>query len=129
MPNVFVSYGRNDGDWARQFADALKAQDVGVWIDKWMPAGDEWVESIEPSLRESDALVVILSTQDALNPYISFEIGAALAGRKRLIPILSEDFSNGFVPLGLRNHRYLTKGSPEVAAHEVASALKQPAAA
>ena len=44
-PKVFISYSRDDADWVRRFAEALREQSVSVWLD-------EWQISVGESLRE-----------------------------------------------------------------------------
>lgn len=128
-PKVFISYTHDDADWVRQFAEALKKQEVGVSFDQGIPAGERWEQTLETGLRESDAVVAVLSSSNVMTPNVNFEIGAAMAGKKRLIPIVSDELEKSGLPFHLRRRRYLAKGLPEVAAREVAEALKQTVAA
>jgi len=129
-PTVFVStpFDPEGADWVRRFVDALRKQEVNVWSDQSIRQGEEWGESIRAALQACDLFVGVLSPQNAYNRKVYFEMGAAVEAGKRLIPILSEDFERAGVPF-VHHRRTLTKGLPEVAAREVASALKEPAAA
>ena len=130
QPKVFISYSYSDDrEWVRQFAEALRRQDVDVWFDQDILAGEQWGDALEAGLRESDAVVAVLSSPKALTPTVNFEIGVALGGKKRLIPIMSDQLGGVDLPFDLRRHRFLPKGLPEVAAREVAEALKQTVAA
>jgi hypothetical protein len=125
-PRVFISYSRNDSDWARKLAEALRKQDVDVWLDAWeVSPGEPWQEALETGLRSSDAVVVLVSNSVAHSPHVLFELGAALGTGKKLIPVLSEDLdSSTAIPFPLRTRRYLMKRSPDETAEEVATAIK-----
>lgn len=128
-PKVFISYSRDDAEWVRKFAEALREQGVDVWLDTWqLHAGDSLPDALEAGLRGSDAIVAILSASNAWRPNTLFELGVALGTGKRLIPIVPEDLDSSFIPFELRSRRYLTKGAPAEAAREVAEALRGKAA-
>jgi len=128
-PKVFISYSHDDDEWVRRFAEALREQSVDAWYDaeqvKW---GDSLPDAIEAGLRGSDAIVAILSRANAWQPRVLFELGVALAGGKRLIPIVPADLESSAIPAEFRRRRYLTKGAPDEAAREVAETLKSEAA-
>lgn len=91
-------------------------------------AGDSFGEALEAGLRDSDAIVAILSAENARRPNLLFEVGVALGTGKRLIPIVPADLDSAVLPYELRKRRYLTKGEPHEAAREVAEAVKSEAA-
>jgi predicted nucleotide-binding protein len=123
-PNVFISYSHEDSEWVRQFAKALKDLDVAVWFDEWqIKAGDPLRDAIEKGLRDSDAIVAVLSATNILRPNVFFELGVALGMGKRLIPILSRDLNEQQIPFDVRSRRYLKQESPEETAREVAAAV------
>lgn len=124
-PKVFISYSREDSDWARTFAEALRQHGVEVWFEQWSIApGDSVVKAVETGIRESDVIVAILSRSNANNPNIYFELGVALGAGKLLIPIVAEDLETSMFPFDLRTRRYLIKGTPAEIAQEVALAAK-----
>lgn len=128
-PNVFISYSRDDAEWAHRFAESLRDQSVNVWLDAWqIHAGEHLREAIDAGLRNSDAIVSIISPDNAQRPSVLFELGAALAMGKRLIPIIPAGLDSAVIPFELRNRRFITKGSPDEVAREVADALKREAA-
>src|SRR5207302_3905691 len=87
-------------------------------------AGESLRTALETALRESDAIVAVVSPSNARSPNVYFELGVALGMGKRLIPIVSEDLDRSAIPFDLRLRRFVTKGSPEEAAREVAEAVK-----
>lgn len=128
-PKVFISYTHDDAEWVHKFAEALRDQSVDVWLDAWqVHAGDSLRDAVEAGLRNSDAIVAILSAANARRPDILFELGVAIGMGKRLIPIMPADLDSSVVPFALRARGSLTKGAPAEAAREVAQALKSKAA-
>ncbi|MEH2083875.1 MAG: toll/interleukin-1 receptor domain-containing protein [Nostoc sp.] len=88
---VFISYNSQDRKLAWQIADALRA-DFQVWDDTQFFPGDNWAEVIANELRESDAMVILLTPNSVYSPYMNAEVGYALGeqGYKgRVIPVLA----------------------------------------
>jgi nucleoside 2-deoxyribosyltransferase len=130
-PKVFISYSHDhdEVEWVRQFAEALRTRRVNVWWDAWEVAvGERLSEAIEAGLRDSDAIVAVLSQTRSQRPDLLFELGAALGMGKRLIPIVPEDLEKSSLPFAWRSRRYVHKGAPDEAAREVAEALRGKAA-
>ncbi|MEH1969666.1 toll/interleukin-1 receptor domain-containing protein [Nostoc sp.] len=91
---VFIShtFTENDTKLARRIADALRNADFQVLNDTEIFPGDNWAELIANELRESDAMVVLLTPNSVDSPYINAEVGYALGqqGYKgRVIPVLA----------------------------------------
>lgn len=124
-PRVFITYSHDDKQWVRRFADALKKLHVSVWFDEWeVEPGDSLPASMEKGLRESDAIVAVLSPEYFRRPYVFFELGAALGMRKRLIPIVPPKTEAQMIPFDLRSRRYLVRGKPAETAEQVAHSLQ-----
>jgi predicted nucleotide-binding protein len=124
-PKVFISSSLEDSAWVRQFAEALKDLDVAVLFDEWqIKAGDPLRFAIEKGVRDSDAIVAVLSAANILRPNVLIELGVALGMGKRFIPILSQDVNERQIPFDVRSRRYLRQESPEETAREVAAAVK-----
>ncbi len=128
-PKVYISYSRGDIEWVRQFADALRKRDVDVWLDDWqVEPSDLWQEEIEASLRSSDAIVSILTAENAQSPELFADLGMALGLGKPLIPIVSAELESSAIPAAFRSRQYVMRGEPDEAAREVAEAVKRRAA-
>jgi hypothetical protein len=126
---VFISYSHRDAEWVRQFAEALREQDVDAWFDdSQIKAGEAWDETIEMALRGSDAIVAVLTSASANSPYMFAEYGAALGMGKPYIPIISSDLEKSAIPSAFRARRSITSSEPDEAAREVAKAVKAQAA-
>ncbi len=52
-----------------------------------------------------------------------FELGAALAGGKRIVPVLSDDVDPSEIPAAVRQFQFVREKSPEAAARRVAEAV------
>jgi predicted nucleotide-binding protein len=125
---IFISYSHDDSDWARSLAEALRKEDLDVWLDQWqVPVGESLPEALESGLRSSDAIVTLISDRNARRPNLFFELGFALGEGKKVIPVISPDVDAGKIPYDLRSRRYLLRGDARGVAHEVALALKEPA--
>ena len=68
-----------------------------VMFDDIAP-GERWQEKLQEALRESKTLVVILSLASVDSPWIFFELGAAIADNKRIIPVLLEGVDMARIP-------------------------------
>ena len=126
---VFISHAHDDTVWVHKFAEALREHHIQVWLDDWeIKPGASIAEAFEAALRSSDAIVSVLTESNARRPNVAFEFGAALGMGKPLIPIIPADLEDAAIPFAFRSRRYLTRGEPDVAAREVAEALKARAA-
>ncbi|HEX3052008.1 MAG TPA: toll/interleukin-1 receptor domain-containing protein [Aggregatilineaceae bacterium] len=124
MPEIFLSYSHSDRAWADQFSASLQAAGVEVWFDAHhIQPGDRWAEQVEQALRASDTMIFILSPSSSQSPWTFFEWGAAVADRKRIIPVLGPDMAPEQVPDLMRGLQFLTASSPSEAGKQVARAL------
>src|SRR5438093_11503856 len=126
---VFLSYSMQDQNWVREFASALHDKGVSSWFDATQIApGESLAERIEEALRESRVLVLIVNPRTIRNPSMSFELGAAVADKKRIIPVLMEDVPAEDVPPWISRYQLLRESSPRRAGERVAEALNKPGA-
>jgi hypothetical protein len=101
---VFISHSSKDTKLVRRIGDALRNEGFQVWDDDQIFPGDNWAELIANQLRESDAMVVLLTPNSVDSPYINAEVGYALGeqGYKgRVIPVLAAP-SEGLSQLELK---------------------------
>jgi len=128
---VFLSYSHADADrgWVRAFAESLRKRGVKVWFDEFeVKPGEPLVEAMEQGLRASDSIVFVMTPESVNRPNVFFEIGAAIAGGKRMVAIVSKDLDPSLLPQPLRTRRFLAQGPPEQTADELvseASAVKE----
>ncbi|MGH7719962.1 MAG: toll/interleukin-1 receptor domain-containing protein [Gemmatimonadaceae bacterium] len=121
---VFISYSPQDQDWGREFVSALREAGVEGWFDaSELRPGERWKERIEEALRESQTLVLIVGPSILRSPWTFFELGAAVAGKKRIIPVLTENTRPEDVPALVSQYQFLRESSPREAGRRVADAL------
>ena len=122
---VFISHSAKDSDWARLFAQALKERGVQVWFDEFdVQPGELWREAIEAGLRSSDVLVALVDGDPSSKPNLFFELGAAIAMGKKVVPILPKELDPNVIPFDVRLRRYLIRDTPEHTAEEVSNTLQ-----
>jgi ABC-type branched-subunit amino acid transport system substrate-binding protein len=123
-PDVFLSSTDEDKPWAEAFAQALRRQGLSLWFDQWdLKPGDKLNEALDAALRDSETVVLLLGPKSVDRPSLFFELGAALALNKRVIPIVSEGVERSKIPVPFLHVRYLVKKDPQETADEVARAV------
>lgn len=126
---VFLSYSRSDRVYAQQLADKLADSDLQVWHPDMLEPGQNWGDAIGNALRDSQAMVVLLSPEALESPYFKSEIDYALSSPEyegRLIPVMVRPTAN--IPWILRKLKVMraTK-NPSTTGQRIAQALKQSA--
>ena len=120
--DVFVSHTPEDHPWAAQFNTALREQGVKTWFDASdLAPGDSISATIQQALRDCQILVIIYHPSMADIPMTYFELGAAVADGKRIIPVaIQQDGETRQLPVFLSRFQAITEASPEQAAQQVA---------
>ncbi len=122
--DVFLSYSHKDRVWVAEFAEALSQAGVRTWFDKAaISLGERWQERLQHALRTSRTLILIVSSQSVEGPWTFFELGAAIADEKRIIPIVIGDVELTKIPMLLRRYQFLEESSPREAALRVAQVI------
>src|SRR6516225_1279382 len=89
MPDIFLSYTREDQATAQRFAEAFEAQGFSVWWDATLRSGEAYDQVTEEALRTAKAVVVLWSKKSVASRWVRAE--ATLADRnKTLIPAMIE---------------------------------------
>lgn len=89
MPDIFLSYNREDQAAARRFAEAFEREGFKVWWDVGLRTGEAYDEVTENALRTSKAVVVLWSKKSVVSRWVRAE--ATLADRNRtLVPCMIE---------------------------------------
>lgn len=119
---VFLSYSAHDRKWVDEFVGALTRHGVDVWYDMHeIQAGDRWQDSIQSALRGSEILVVLLSPHSVNSQWTFFEVGAAVASGKRIIPVLLHDLEFTDLPGVLAQFQALKRDTASDAGDAVAN--------
>ncbi|MEQ1610338.1 MAG: toll/interleukin-1 receptor domain-containing protein, partial [Hyphomonadaceae bacterium] len=89
MPDIFLSYNREDQARAKVFAEAFEAAGFKVWWDVGLRTGEAYDQVTEKALREAKAVVVLWSKRSVDSRWVRAE--ATLADRnKTLAPCMIE---------------------------------------
>jgi hypothetical protein len=122
--DVFLSYTAKDREWVRRLANALLEQGLNVWYDEIeIKPGDVWRDQTEKGLRASTYVVMVITSEAAHSNWQAAELGAALALKKPLIPIVAEDVPSKDIPGPIKLRKYLLKADPTVVADEIARGI------
>ena len=89
MPDIFLSYNREDQAAARRFAEAFKAQGFDVWWDTTLRAGEAYDEVTETALCEAKAVVVLWSKKSVVSRWVRAEASIGQE-QKHLAPVKIE---------------------------------------
>jgi hypothetical protein len=92
-PDIFLSYTREETRFVAAVADELSRHGVVArdLASVRFGSGTSWMDPVAEALAASDVVVVFLGASTA-SPWQNFEIGAALGGRKQVVPVyVSED--------------------------------------
>ncbi len=121
---IFLSYSHADRAWVDKFVHSLADRQINVWYDVHdIKAGDRWQELIQDALRKSLILVAVLSKSSIDRPWMFFELGAAVADGKRVIPVLIEGLDVRDLPSLLTQFQVVAVEDPNKAGEIVANAV------
>lgn len=112
--NVFISYSTRDERLARQIHSQLAQVGAQPFLASLSLApGARWTAEIFSALEESDMVFFIASRDACASPAVQQELGASLAQKKLIIPILT-DISPDDLPGWTKEHQAIDlKSSPE----------------
>lgn len=104
MPQLFISYAREDVDFVRQLTQNLEKRGFSIWWDDLvLRGGDNWPQTIQAALMASDYCLVVLSPAAIKSGWVEKEYLYTLGLGLRLIPILYKPCK---IPMALVNvHR------------------------
>jgi hypothetical protein len=105
---VFVSYSRDDIDFADQLVAALEGTGFDPLIDRHsIPGGEDWKAQLRRMIVDADSVVFVLSPRSAASKLCEWEVEEADQLNKRLIPIVWGSLAGVSVPPRLANLNYI----------------------
>ena len=96
MPDLFISYAREDRATALALAHALQSRGIDVWWDRELTGGGDFADEIERNLKAAPVAVVLWSAASVRSDFVRDESTRARELGK-LLPVRIADVQ---VPLG-----------------------------
>jgi formylglycine-generating enzyme required for sulfatase activity len=91
MPRIFISYSRQDQEFALRLATSLRETGMDVWIDlEDIPAGMKWSSAIQEGLDSGELMIVIISPDSMASRNVEDEWQYYVDNSKPVIPVLLE---------------------------------------
>ena len=112
LRKVFISYKQEQIELAQILETKLKDADFDVWTDKNIPVGSEWREKIDEEIRDSIALIVIMTKEAKASEYVTYEWSFAYGAGVRVIPIIHIDPDD--LHPRLKTLQYVTHDDPKL---------------
>lgn len=78
MKNIFLSYSRRDIKRVEELRQALIGQGYRPWIDPNPRPGQDWRFEIDEAIRNSDAMLVVITPESANSIYVTYEWAYAM---------------------------------------------------
>ncbi len=117
---VFLSYSHKDSKLAEKIAKELSKFNLDVWnAETEIFPGDNWAEKVSNALKDSDAMVVLITPDSLASKTVQREIEYALGDNsynKRLIPVLigsEESVPEKSIPWILQKLQTIRLSKPE----------------
>lgn len=88
MTDVYISYQRNEIEFARTVAAALRQVGLSTWLDvEDVAPGAQWSVEIPKAIKGANAVIVLVSDTDAKSASLASEVAHALSLRKTIVPV------------------------------------------
>jgi HEAT repeat protein len=108
LAHVFISYAHVDVDFANRLKREIENADFTVWIDtERLRAGEDWRTEIDNAIRDSMALILIMSRASLNSKYVAYEWAFALGIGVKVVPVLIAQVGFGEVHPRLEVLQYL----------------------
>jgi hypothetical protein len=102
---AFISYCRDDEEFALRLAQDLKDAGAAVWLDQLdIKPGHSWDNAVEIALRAATKMLVILTPTSVSSENVRDEIAYALKQGKIVIPVLYIECE---IPLRLERKQHI----------------------
>jgi hypothetical protein len=122
--DVFISFAREDDDFARRLTRALVDQGISAFSDTQIMAGEDWGGHLRRALDGSAAILLVMTPAALRSPGVLSEIGAALAAEKLIIPIIPPHQRMPHdMPLPLGRLRFLR--TDKLSDNEIAASVRE----
>lgn len=98
MPDIFISYKKEERDVANLLAQRLTEAGYEVWWDDALLAGERFEDEITTVLDDSGVVVVLWSKQSVTSDWVKAEAETARQ-QKKALPVIIDDMPASKMPL------------------------------
>ena len=87
--HVFLSYRHQESAFANELIRRVQAAGFMMWVDaEQLRAGENWRETINLAIKDSFALVVIITPDSKTSEYVTYEWAFAQGAGVKIVPVL-----------------------------------------
>ena len=87
--NLFCSYSRKDGDYAKKIVEFVASHGYAVWMDQsGIDGASIWTETIVEAIDESAAVILLVSNHSVHSPHVLKEISLSVEKGKIVFPLM-----------------------------------------
>jgi hypothetical protein len=105
---VFISYSRDDLEFADQLDAALNACGFECVIDRHgISGGEDWKRRLGNLIREADTVVFVLTPTSARSEICAWDPEEAERLGKRILPVIQRPLEGASPPPQLRERNYI----------------------
>jgi hypothetical protein len=109
--DVFISYSRNDGDFARKLNEQLQINGRSTWFDQdSIASGADFQKEIYKGITSSNNFVFLISQKSIESPYCADEVAYAALQGKRIITLRVEPVATELLPPALASVQWIEAG-------------------
>lgn len=88
---VFISYARQDKEWAKWLGERLHGHGFEISTDMTSVApGQSWIKELDRAIANADVLLAVLSPNYFQSTWCQQETAAAVANGVPIVPVLVE---------------------------------------
>jgi hypothetical protein len=107
-PRVFVSYSRDDLEFADQLVIGLEFAGFAPTLDRHgISGGEGWQPRLGNLIRETDTVVFVLSPASAASEICAWEVAEAARLGQRIIPVVCRSLAGATPPRQLSELNYI----------------------
>lgn len=109
--DVFISYSRNDGDFARKLNEQLQINGRSTWFDQdSIAVGADFQKEIYKGIATSNNFLFLISQKSIESPYCADEVAYAEKQGKRIITLRLEKVDSALLPQALAAIQWIDAG-------------------
>jgi hypothetical protein len=86
--SIFVSYSRQDMDYAHRLIDHLQTAGLSIWFDRDIRVGQRWDRTVRAQIDECAVFLLLMSPAAEESDWVAAEVDLARKRRKPIVPVL-----------------------------------------